>query len=535
MQDDMKVKPNLTVNVGLRYEIETGWREVKGNETTFDPAVVNLNVSTSAYNGVAPGQVVQGGMWYAFEGQNGRTTLQAPKYNIFLPRFGFAWQIRPNTVIRGGIGMFASTWSEDTYGGGLGSAFGSNGGYGDNSNGICPTVQLSDPASDTLPDQVDPGCGRPGASFNNNNLNENSTYISSPTTPYARNEQGPGYNQYHTPVPLNYQWNLTVEREFMRDWSASVGYVGNHGDHENFPVDINQVPQNKLGPNDNQFQPYPLFGNIGGSTNNGISNYAALQAVLTKRMSYGLQFSVNYAWSHFLDDGDSAGWANRGGYQNYQNAYLPSADYSNSNFDVRQAIKGEVVYKLPFGKGMMFMNNNLIADEVLGGWQTSATFLGLEGQPITMTTGANDNNSGNQSGGYTQYANLVGNYKSNDTGPDCKPNTSCNYHSLSEWYNLDAFAQPAQYTYGNFIRNIVTGPDLTNIQLALGKAFDLWPERNVRLQIRGSANNLLNHPSFAQPGTTLGIPNPLNAQGGASINGITLGGRTWEFYGRLSF
>jgi hypothetical protein len=525
VQDDIKARPNLTLNLGVRWEGETGWHEVKGNEADFDPSVQNFNVASYAINGIQPGQPVLGGIWYGFAGQNGRTSLQAPKYNIFLPRVGFSWQILPNTVIRGGIGMFASTWSEDTYGGGMGGAFGSSGGYGDNTNGICPVVQLS--ADGTTPDTTDPGCGVPGY----NPASELSTYLKSPTTPWARNGQGPGYNEYHTPVPLNYQWDLTVEREFLKDWSASVAYVGNHGDRENFPVDINQVPVSELGPNDNQYEPYPLFQGIGGSTNNGISNYDALEAILTKRMSYGLQFSVNYGWSHFLDDGDSSGWANRGGWQNYQNAYVPSDDYSNSNFDIRHAIRGEVVYQLPFGRGKQFMNSNLVADEVLGGWQVSSTFIGETGNPISLTT-AGYNSSNNQSGSYTQYANLVGNYKSTDTGPDAV--AGGHYHSLKEWYNLDAFALPPAYTYGDFRRNIVAGPDLTNVNFSIGKGFDLWPEQSVRFQIRASANNILNHPSFGQPGTTLGGP-PSAELGGASINSVTIGGRVWEFYGRLSF
>jgi hypothetical protein len=533
VQDDFKVKPNLTLNVGVRYEIETGWRDAKGNQADFDPAVQNFNTlctGSGNYNGIPCGAPVQGGMWYAFEGQNGRTTLQKPKYDIWLPRFGFSWQVLPSTVIRGGIGMFATQWSEDTYGGGEGGAFGSSGGYGDNSNGICPTVQLS--ANGTTPDTTDPSCGVSGVTaFNNNDRSELSTYLSSPTTVTARNGQGPGYNEYDTPVPLNYQWDLTVEREFLKDWSASVGYVGNHGNHQNFPVDINQVPESELGPNDNQYEPYPLFQGIGGSTNNGISNYDALQAILTKRMSYGLSFSVNYGWSHFLDDGDSSGWANRGGWQNYQNAYVPSQDYSNSNFDIRHAIRGYVVYQLPFGKGKQFMNNNLIADEVLGGWELASTFIGETGNPVSLTT-ACYNSSNNQSGCYTQYANLVGNYKTTDTGPDAAPGN--HYHSLAEWYNLDAFALPPTYTYGDFVRNTLRGPDLTNINFAIGKGFDLWPDRNVQLQIRGSANNILNHPSFGQPGTTLGGP-PSGEIGGAQINTVTIGGRTWEMYGRLSF
>jgi hypothetical protein len=101
-------------------------------------------------------------------------------------------------------------------------------------------------------------------------------------------------------------------------------------------------------------------------------------------------------------------------------------------------------------------------------------------------------------------------------------------------YNEDAFALPAPYTYGDFRRNIVAGPDLTNVKFAMGKAFDLWPERGLKFQIRASANYFLNHPSFAQPGTTLGGP-PSAEIGGASINGVTIGGRVWEMYGRLSF
>jgi hypothetical protein len=530
VQDDFKVRPNLTVNIGVRYEVETGWRDAKGNQATFDPSVQNFNVSANPINGIAPGAAVLGGIWYGLIGQNGRTSLQAPKYDIVLPRFGFSWQILPSTVIRGGIGMFASAWSEDTYGGGEGGAFGTRGGYGDNSNGICPVVQLS--ADGNSPDIMDPGCGNPAiTAYNSNGVSENSTYQNSATTPWAQNGLGPGYNQYHTPVPTNYQWNLTVERQFLSNWTASVGYVGNHGDHLNFPVDINQVPESELGPNDNKFEPYPLFQAINGSTNNAISNYNALQAILTKQMSNGLQFSVNYGWSHFLDDGDSSGWANRGGWQNYQNAYAPSQDYSNSNFDIRHAFRGEAIYKLPFGRGMQFLNNNLVADEVLGGWQLSSTFIGETGNPISLTT-AGYNNSNNQSGSYTQYANLVGNYKSTDTGPDAVGGGK--YHSLKEWYNLDAFALPAPYTYGNFRRNIVTGPDLTNVNFAIGKGFDLWPEHNVKLQIRASANNILNHPSFGQPGTTLGGP-PSAELNGASINSVTIGGRTWEMYGRLSF
>lgn len=524
LQDDWKARPNLTVNLGVRYEIETGWSEVKGNEAVFDPAVVNTNTTSAAIGTTPPGGILQGGIWYGFLGQNGRTSLQKPKYNIVLPRVGFSWQIRPNTVIRGGIGMYASTWSEDTYGGGMGNAFGSSGNYGDTTNGICPVVQID--ADGSTPDTTDPNCGTTG--YNPKSIN--SEYLTAPTTPWAQNGSSPTYNEYNTPVPKNYQWSLTVEREFLKDWVGSVSYVGNHGTGLNFPVDINQVPESALGPNDIASKPYPIYNQITGSTNNAISNYHGLQAVLTKRFSYGLQFSTNYTWSHFLDDQDSSGWGSREGWDNYQNAYVPKQNYSNSNFDIRHMLKGEVVYQLPFGKGMMFMNNNLIADEVLGGWQTAVTFIAQTGNPLSITTGGN-NSSNNQSGSYTQFANLIGNINADDTTtPTTGGYQGLPHHSLGEWYNLSALAVPQNYTYGDFRRNTVYGPDLVNFNFSIGKSFDVWPDRDVKFQIRGMATNIFNHPSFGQPGN-----NAIGSGESAQITGVTVGGRTWELYGRFSF
>ena len=517
IQDDWKARDNLTVNLGLRYEAETGWSEVKGNMAAFDPAVTNMNTTSKTINGSGPGQLIQGGMWYGFLAQNGRTTLQKPKYNIVLPRFGFSWEVRNNTVVKGGIGMYAVTWSEDTYGAGMGNAFGSSGNYGDTSNGFCPVIQLD--ADGSTPDTVNKGCGvGPDA------VALESKYITSPTTPWALNGSGGiAYNQYNTPVPKNYQWTLGVQREFARDYAGEVDYVGNHGTGLNFPVDINQVPEDKLGPDDVQYQPYPIYQTINGSTNNAISNYHALQGMITKRMSSGLQFGANYTWSHFLDDQDSSGWGSRGGYQNYQNAFNPHENYSQSNFDIRHMFKGYAVYQLPFGRNQMFLNSSTLADEVVGGWQISSTFVTQSGNPMSITTG-NNNSSNNQSGSYTQYANLIGNYKTAD------PVSGNKYHSLNEWYNLQAFAVPAPYTYGNFRRNIVTGPRLNVVNFSAGKTFDVWPDQNVKFQIRGDATNILNHPSFGQPGN-----NAIGANQSAQITGVTVGGRAWQIYANLSF
>jgi len=504
VQDDWKLRKNLTVNLGLRWQGHTGWSEVKGNETTFDPTVPNPAGGLGA-------------MWYGFSKANGRGQLIAPNWNVWLPRVGFAWQPRNDTVIRGGFGLYASTLSIDTYGSGMGAAFGSSGGVGDTTNGICPVAQIDSDGS--TPDMTDPGCGVVTDGTNFNTITPNAAYLTAATSPAARNGQGTGYNQFHQPLPKNYQWNLSLERQFGQNYSASLTYVGNHGFDLSFPVDINQVPESKLSPNDQQFRPYPIFQSINGSTNNAISNYNALEAVLNKRMSYGLQFSINYTWSHFLDDLDSAGWGAREGYQNYQNAFDPNANYSNGNFDIRNMFKGQAIYQLPFGRGHQFLNKSLLFDELLGGWQVSSVYVIEGGNPIGITTG-NNNDSNNRSGGYTQEANLVGNLH--------LPGGT--KQRLREWYNLDALAVPAPNTYGDFRRNTVYGPGVVNVAASLGKTFDLWPERGVKLQIRADAGNVLNHPSFGQPGN-----NAIGPGQSAQITGVTVGGRQIQLYGRISF
>jgi hypothetical protein len=505
VQDDFKVTPNLTLNLGLRYQIQSGWGEVKGNMRTFDPTVPN------------PATGTLGAMWYGSTHANGRTTLQAPVYNTFLPRVGFSWSPMPNTVLRGGFGLYAYNWSLDTYGSGMGAAFGAQGSLTDQTNGVTPVVLLSSSGS-------------------------NLPYVQATTNPSKFNNSNVSGNQYHTPVGGSYQWNLEAERQIGNNLVFDLAYVASHGHDLPFPVDINQIPQNRLGPNDVAlgFRPYPQYGNIPESTNNGLSNYNSLQATVQKRMSSGLDFNFNYTWSHFLDNIDSSGWGSRAGVQSYQNSYNPGANYSNSNFDVRNAFKGSAVYQLPFGKGRTFLNNNWLLDEVVGGWQATGTIVLLTGQPFTITM--KNNNSYAQAGQW--YPNLIGNPQLANRGA---------YHGTNQWFNEAAFAQPANGTFGNFKRNTLYGPGLNRVNFSLGKTFAI--HESIGLQIRADANNLFNHPSFGLPGQTPGTGNPLQLSvcsnttsagcvgsavgavqtGTSTIRTTTVGGRTMQLGARLTF
>lgn len=510
IQDDIKLRPNLTVNLGVRYQGMTGWSDVKNNMRAFDPKV--LNPANNSY----------GAMWYGETHANGRRTLQAPIWDTFLPRVGFSYQLNPNTVIRGGFGIYGYTWSLDTYGSGLGEALGSQGASADATNGICPVVQLS--SDGTTPSTTDPGCG--AGSFNGRSIN--SLYIAPTTDPAAFNGQGVTvaqaqsggeylYNAYHTPIPKMNQWNLSVERELNANMLVSLSYVGGHGQDLVFPVDINQVPEDKLAPNDaigaTNARPYTLFQAISGSTNNAISNYNSLQAVIQKRMSSGLQFNFNYTWSHLLDDQDSSGHTGNGGTQVFQNSYVPSKNYGNSNLDIRNMVKGSAVYQLPIGQGRMFLNNNNILSQAIGGWQTAATVVLEGGEPFTPVM--TNNNSYSQAG--EQFPNLVGN-------PTAAP------RDTKQWFNVAAYAAPPNGTFGQTSRNSLYGPGLTDVNFSLGKifSFPLWKE-GAQLQIRGDAQNIFNHPSFGQPDPNIGPGHT------AQITTVTVSGRAMQLYARFSF
>jgi Carboxypeptidase regulatory-like domain len=488
-QDDIKLRPNLTVNLGLRWQGMTGWHEVKGNILSFDPTVTN------------PADGSLGAMWYATTKANGRNSLQAPNWSTFLPRVGFAYGHGSKTVVRGGIGLYAYTWSDDTYGPGIGGALQFNGQLSDTTTGTSPVVLL----------------GSNGNTAYQGSLSANSAFIR-PVGPAALNGQGVSYQEYHTPVAKILEWNFEIQQQIGTDMVAKVGYVASHGYNLLFPADINAVPEAKLAPNDQNLRPYPLFqgindGNGAGGTNNGVSNYNSLQTSIEKRYSNGLSYFANYTWSHMLTSIDSSGWGTGSGNDYYQRPYNVASNYGASNFDQRNSFKTAVNYDLPFGKGRQFLNSNWLADETIGGWQVSPSVIWSSGVPYSLITSAD--NSFDLKGNGKQYPNQIGN-----------PNPS--HRSIQEWFDPSAFLQPDPGTYGNTRRNNLIGPSYLLVNAGVGKTFHI-PWENIGLEIRASANNVINHPSFDAPDSTLGDPNV------GVINSVTVHGRTMELYGRISF
>ncbi len=506
VQDDYKLKPNLTLNLGLRYTMQIGLNEPHENMGVFDPAVLNP-CTAGEPNCYAPG--TYGAMWYGPTHANGRTAMSAPIWDAILPRLGFAWEPMANTTVRGGFGLYDYNYSLGTRGNvGFGTVYSYYGSVTDFTEGITSPVFL-------------------GNSTNPATTNATLPYALPGTSPTAYNGEGPDYQAYHVPDMDIEQWSVAVQRMLRPNLAVEVAYVGSHGYGLPFPVDINQVPESNLveaETNPQLARPYPNFTDMytQSGTNNAVSNYNSLQASITQRMSSGLSFSFNYVWAHMLDTMDTSGWYSTNmGTVLYQNAFDPSANYGGSNFDVRNAFKGYVTYQLPFGIGRKYLNggaNGRIIDAVIGGWNTSAIVRVQSGTPFTPVVTPNETFA--QDG--SEFPNVIGNPKLTS-------------HSIYQWYNPSAYAAPPEATFGDGRRNSVYGPKLGQVNLTLGKIFSIW--ELTKMEIRADANNVFNHPSFGDPNTSLYCPTLGQACSSTVTNdtSLTIDGRTMQLGARFSF
>lgn len=486
-QDDFKVTPHFTLNLGLRYELQRGWNEVKNRIGVFDPTIQNTVSGTL------------GAMW--FGGQNGRSALQKTVPDVFLPRLGFAWSPMTNWSVRGGFGIYSYLWSLDNYGeNALGFGFGGSGSEADSTQ-VNPIFKLS---SSSPP------------------LN----YVAASTNPSAYNGHSVNEYPYNTPVARNYQWSISVQHQMPGAMVVELAYVGSHGSGLPFVINSNEVPANKLGPNPQNNEPFPQFLGINGDSFNATSNYDSLQASIKKRFAHGLSFDANYTWSKLLDEQDSSGWGRVAGAAIYQDAYNPKANYGPSNFDIAQMFKGDLVYQLPFGKGRSFLQDSGgFVDALLGGWHISGIWTILTGSPFTPTWGGT-----NLSGSATTTLFLAGFSSAESWYPNVVGNWKVSKPGIGEWFNPAAFAQPAPYTFGDMGRNVLFGPDLRTLNFSMGKTFRIpILGEGGQIQFRFDANNALNHPCFSNPNASIGTP------GAGIITGTSVGGRVLQLGARLAF
>src|SRR5260370_23312021 len=261
--------------------------------------------------------------------------------------------------------------------------------------------------------------------------------------------------------------------------ALEVGYLGTQGHHLQRYVYFNAAapgPGSQL-----SREAWPNFNNTVENIGNVNSNYNALSAKLTRRMSSGLTFLVGYTYSKSIDDG--SGLRTLGTDQiGAQNSYCLKCERGLSIFDQKQRFVASALYQLPFGKGRSYMNHG-VAGTLIGGWDLGMIYSMASGSPVNIMDGTCQSNIG---ASCMDRPNAVPGVSSQLSNP-----------SKLEWFNVQAFALQPRYTFGNLGRNTVIGPPLFSVDTTLDKDFK-FTQRHY-FQVRFDAFNLFIHPSFGSP------------------------------------
>ncbi len=460
VEDDWNLSSKLTINVGLRYDLRTALHDADNHFFWRDTTNVAGGICTGDKSLIG----TYGVGFYRYCGETHPPTPKTP----FAPRFGFAYRMGNNMVVRGGYGIFFDNFEGREF---------------DNSQNLCPfsnQVNVNQSAGQSAPlittDSLFP--------------------VQSPTCSFGANNALFTYNvippELHNPYVQ--QYSLSVERELGRDTSVEVNYIGNKGTHNLIRSNIAQAypATNPAACQANHSapgcpvadrEPFANFSAYVEEQFEGYSNYNAGTAKLTHR-SHDLAVTAVYTYSKSLDDKSAAAsvGTSSGGWQGFQNNHDPRADYGRSDYDLPHRFVASVLYPLPFGHGQKFLGSaNKAADLAVGGWQVNAIYNWQSGYPFSVTS--YDNLGVLQTEGAPIRANQVGN-----------PYPHGFHKTMSEWFDTSAFVVPPDYTFGTTGRNILSLPTYDNLNFSLFKAFN-FTER-YRFELRGEAFNALNHAEY---------------------------------------
>jgi hypothetical protein len=545
-QDDWKMTPKLTLNLGLRWDLFGPINETNGGQANFVPiAEPDRGIGAPTYLIPASGKdnrslsttstcagvgcvgfvnlLAQDGITLDQTDRYGQGLLQTQKQN-FAPRIGFAAQISRKLVARGGFGLFFNSFENQGYGPNIGEnyPFVYNLSYGPTAN----------PANPSISSQVAPisynspyaGCATAGPG---GTASLETGFSCIPLTPTAVNALGLGLQglQFDYQTPRTYSVNGTVQYSVTHSLSATASYVYTHGADLQGGVGYQNVTQIlPAGISTGKGCPYATFAedscvpfvDFGGGSNQvtyGVSSYHGLQSKLEEQYSNGLTFLLTYTYSKTLSDaGDLLNGGSTGGLRAYNVPGLgPKFDYALADFDLRQVLHFSGGYELPVGKGKRYMNQGGIANTVLGGWATNWIVTLQGGQPINFGCP-----TGTTSGTSCNDILLAG--QSPKLG--VKIETLGGYHGPFWVGNPGAFSQPCQLgVVSGIIAPIpdtptgcvpysgagalggkagqIAGPGFHRLDFSTFKGFQL--NERFSLQFRAEFFNILNHPNFNAP------------------------------------
>ena len=420
LQDEFKWRPNLTLNLGARYSFFNIFHEVLGRANPFDFATCG----SQGFCGVG-------------------ASFGRPNYLDIDPRIAVAWspsQLGGNTVIRAGFG----TYHQD--------------GQLEDQN----LPESNEVQRFSLSQRTTPGLSYPIDPFL-----ENATGIISPRDMDRRRR-----DMYVA------QWGLSMQRSLPHDFVGTISYVGSKGTHLLTLSEVNVInPATGL-------RPYPAFGQVDFRGNNNNSSYQGLVTSVQRSFSRGLLLSVNYTWSHEIDDGSMG--SGDGDSLTPQNVACRPCERASGVWDARHVVNANAVYQLPFGAGKPFVNEPGVWRAILGGMELNTIVAAHTGFPINVTvdrrsTDVPDGNTNNQ------RPNLVPGV------PITPPGGSTPFL----WLNPAAFATPAPGTFGDAPRDVARGPSLWQVDLGIAKSVVL--SERLRLQFRAESFNIFNHPAYGAP------------------------------------
>ena len=546
-QDSYKLSSRLTLNYGLRYDIDLPATEAFDRFSMVDPTLPNPGAGgiLGAYTYFGTGT-----------GRNGRKRPQDVYGKAMGPRLGFAYSVNSKTVLRGGYGIFYEPLKEGSFADQDGLGFFNR-----------QTVNVTNGG----PTQIDNGVTRIFPD-------------SGPFTPEAQNgSNGVIYVAANSGRPADIQtWNLDVQRQLMSNLALSVAYVGSKGTHlpalDIIPNQVNpsflslgseltmnatclsnngcpkaiaagvKLPYPTFSGNINQLlRPFPQYGDFNQEDNSftpdrtGNSTYHAMQLQLNKRFAQGLSFLVSYTVSKNITDADSAGPGVSGfiGTNSFigQNSYDRKAEKAVSQLDTPQSLVASFFYELPVGHGKRYLNAGGAMDRVVGGWYVSGIASYKSGTPTTVYGPCGG------TAGDVLFAgcHLTGLARVNVISGVNETNKSNLNPSTTPFWNPSAFTVAAPFTFGNEPRSLASARTFggRNEDFTLGKRTRIVGEK-ANIDFRASFFNVFNRhiysapsgfaPNLAtpfQPVGSPGCPGPLACGFGAVTD--SSGPRTIQF------
>jgi hypothetical protein len=494
VQDDWKLSRRLTLNLGLRWDYEQVPGERHDGLSNFNPTAID------SVNGLV-GELQYAGPPPAGFGR----TLVSPDYKNWSPRAGFAFDAFGDgkTVLRGGYGIYyAYTMAFADDFGGLGYKANTTTWAAPGNNTQLPAFQFQN----GFPTPVVPPIGRglgPAA------------FLGSAVT----------YDEPWGRTPYSQQFSFTVQRQLPKGFLLETAYSGNKGTHLRAGgIDLNELnPQyDSLGnallnqvknpyagivpgsfgaatiTMQQLLKPYPYYASVTDQNPHlGSSIYHSLLISVEKRLSSGFVLLSSFTWGKSISSGVSTPVASGTVSENnntYQNGkYDLAAERAIDSYDTPYRFINSLVYEVPFGPGKRWQSSHRVLNAIGGGWQF-ASLLEFEGGVPVVVSGANNNlaTRPNSNGQSAQLADPT----------------------ISEWFNTADFVNPPSWTYGNVSRDLpnVRAPGIVNIDLTASKSFQII--ERLRLQIRGEAFNIANHPNFLPPnGAFVPGTNGLNSSG----------------------